>query len=183
MDLAISKNQIKTNSTTMRFNIIIFLMALASQAQTLTLNDFNEETFLGNWEYIEGNQRFVLNFFSDPNSDNEIIRGHYTMYILNSNGIEEIEYTSDKEIIPGQPERYMPLVSGPRKSWRINEYFFALWDNTCNKGLKLARLSLTSMPRESGAPYQIQWKLEIDGIGVQGDPLGLPKEIVLKKIE
>jgi len=149
----------------------------------ISINSFAQNTnltsFVGNWEWVNGNETFKLNFFIE----NEGISGNYKLVEIN-NGVEIIIYSSKFSI--ADTGNYTTGFSGYSDNGvlmggRITD---SSWKWNGENKTKTGSLAFTILPSINGQ-IRATWKVsKLSGLRVGDEILEfvIPTDIILNKV-
>ena len=150
----------------------------------ISINSFAQNTnltsFVGNWEWVNGNETFKLNFYFD----NTNLKGDFKLVEIN-NGIETIIYSS--KVPFGNTGYFATGVNGASNDGvllfdRISDPYWA-WNGNPDKFIS-GSLAFTILPPINGQ-IRATWKVsKLSGLRVGDEILEfvIPTDIILNKV-
>jgi hypothetical protein len=163
------------------FLMSITLMSVSSKQDTAASQQSNP--FLGTWQHQEANNNFIVSIWQDNEG---IVKGHYKMITVNSNGVQTgVVYNSKKEIGSSGYNWPHVLYAGQYD----NNYIIGgnIIDNTVNnpRGFIEGQFSMkTTGVLCTSCPQTAVWKVKKDqGLREPGEPeFNVPTDITLTKV-
>ena len=165
---------------TLLYSIIFLSFSAISFGQNSNLNPF-----VGNWEWINGNETFKVELFKARSSEGEVIKGHY---ILINNVTNDVIYKSNKLLLPEIDYYYGHAIylgsSDPTYISGIVDDN-VLFSGDGNYAVKLGQLKFTLQNTCPTCPTTATWKVSRLPGGQVGLPqtFTIPTDILLTKID
>ena len=165
------------------FLSILFITTLSSNAQS-RYDIANLTPFVGNWEWVNGNETFKVEIYL---SETNYLEGHYKLVQTDNTGTETTIYKSNKVIDPNTGFRFGPAIFGG--SLDGIKFGALIADNVLTgdgiHSRKRGSLGFTIQPISIG-PITATWKVTIlMGMKSSDTPteFTIPTDIVLTKVD
>ena len=165
--------------------LILFITISSFSQQTPNTDDINHLTpFVGNWEWVNGNETFKVEIYL---SETNYLEGHYELVQTDNTGTETVIYKSNKVLNSDIDFYYGPAIFGG--SLDGIKFGALIADNVLTgdgiHSRKRGSLGFTIQPISIG-PITATWKVTIlMGMKSSDTPteFTIPTDIVLTKVD